>query len=330
MKTFDLIPSDQWPDYDLKITLKPCFRCNHKCWFCEEYDNKTKVWSKDQCDIVLDKIKQIPKEKHKIFFYFYGGEPTLSKHWEYIQYELIKTLHDRELYLQTQTNLSLSTSRLTKFLQNTTDLDHVIDICSSYHLGKQDIHEFINKLEICEKYNALGLCFFSTELPKRQQCIDEFNMLIDRFDDKIKLRFTETEALVDKNIPGYEEFIDDAYLVGNDRGKSLEFRYWLREFPEWRSHFESGWDFKVDDEVYNFSEVSGYNIHKKFRLMKCECGTKGVVIDHNLYTYHCNDDYYSNINKTHITDVNFNTYLKKNVRCLNNACYDGLDFKKYR
>ena len=61
IKSFELVKTNDWPDYDLKITLKPSFRCNHKCWFCTEYSNKTKTWTIEQCDQVLKKLK----EKHK-------------------------------------------------------------------------------------------------------------------------------------------------------------------------------------------------------------------------------------------------------------------------
>ena len=64
--------------------------------------------------------------------------------------------------------------------------------------------------------------------------------------------------------------------------------------------------------------------------MKCACGLKNIVIDHNLKIYHCNDDFYNNINITDIRDLDLNTYLNKYVRCLNNACYDGLDHKKIK
>ena len=333
MNRFEIIKTTGWPEYDLKVTLKPCFRCNHKCWFCEEYDNNTKVWSKEQCDIVLDKLKNIPKENKRIFFYFYGGEPTLTKHWEYLNYNLLEIFSDRELYIQTQTNLSLTYNRLHNFFEKVKNLindRHVVNICSSYHLDKQSVDDFISKMKLCDEYDCLGLCFFSTEIPKHEQCVSEFKRLLSVFPDKIKLRFTETENLVNKNIPGYEKYLEDDYLIGTDKGKSMEFRYWLNLYPEWRVYFEKEWNFSVDGETYNFSEVSGNNIHKKFKYMKCQCGTKGMVIDHNLYAYHCNDDYYRSINSTRLQDVNMETYFARDVRCLNSACYDGLDFIKYK
>jgi len=268
---------------------------------------------------VLCKLSELPTDKAKLFFYFYGGEPTLSREWEYLQYKLVEMFPERELYIQTQTNLSLNSDRLERFLININKLKkrkHVVDICSSYHLNKQHVDDFISKLHICKQYGSLGLCFFSTELPVREQCISEFNKLTSQFSDKIKLRFTETANLVEKNLPGYREYLDDAYLVGDDKGKSLEYRYWLREKPEWRQYFEPGWNFNVDGEVYNFSEVSGKNIHMKFKYMKCECGSKNIVIDHNLRVYHCNDDFYNKINITKLSDLDMNTYLRKDVRCL--------------
>ena len=332
INSFELIKTDEWPEYDLKVTLKPCFKCNHKCWFCNEYDNKTKTWTKEDCDLVLDKLKNIPKYKQKIFFYFYGGEPTMSKYWEYLNFKLIELFPEKELFIQTQSNMSLRIDRLENFLKKINDIkqkNHTIDICSSYHLDKQKISKFIEKMYICKKYNSLGLCFFSTELPKKEQTLKELYEIVKHFPDKLKMRFTETHNLQFLKIPGYEEYLKDKYLLGNDNGKSLEFRYWLKYYPNLKKYFEQGWNFKVNDEIYNFSEVSGYNIHKKFKFMKCDCGIKNIVIDHDLNVFHCNDDFYNKINITKLKDLNLSTYLLKAVRCLNNHCYDGLDHKKY-
>ena len=331
MKSFKQIKTKEWFDYDLKITIKPCFKCNHECWFCSEYDNSTPVWTKEHCDMVVDKLTTIPEDRRKIFIYFYGGEPTLSQHWEYLHERIIDILHDRVLFIQTQTNLSLTKHRLEKFLKNITALKcdhHTIDICSSYHIDKQSVSDFIEKMSVCDDYNCLGLCFYSTEIPKHEKCVEEFNCLLRSYPDKVKLRFTETNNLVNKNVPGYEHLLTDQYLVGNDKGKSLEYRYWLREYPEWRKYFKRGWNFDVDGDVYNFSDVSGKNIHMKFKYMKCECGTKNIVIDHLLNVFHCNDDFYNNINSMKLLDINLPEYISRDVRCMNSACYDGLDFYK--
>jgi organic radical activating enzyme len=331
VKSFEIIPHPDWFDYDLKVTLKPSFKCNHQCWFCTEYDNSTKSWTKEQCDLVLEKLQDIPSNKKRIFFYFYGGEPTLSKHWEYLNYRLVEIFHDRELFIQTQTNLSLGTKRLEQFLQQINSIksdSHKIDICSSYHLNKQSVHEFIEKMHICNRYNALGFCFFSTELLHKEQTLEEIRAIIEAYPPKLKMRFTEIYNLQYRNIPEYAEYIKDPYLLGDDHGKSLEFRYWLKYYPELRQYFEKAWDFKVNDQIFNFSEVSAYNIHMKFKFMKCECGVKNMVIDHNLKVYHCNDDFYNNRNITNLLDIDIKTYLNRYVRCLNNACYDGLDHRK--
>jgi MoaA/NifB/PqqE/SkfB family radical SAM enzyme len=331
IKSFEIIPHSDWFDYDLKVTLKPTFKCNHRCWFCTEYDNSTESWTKEQCDAVLEKLKEIPNNKKKIFFYFYGGEPTLSRYWEYLNYRLVEIFHNRELFIQTQTNLSLNKNRLELFLDTINGLKskkHIIDICSSYHLNKQNVEDFIEKMHICNRYNALGFCFFSTELKHKEQTLDECLKIVKEFPNKLKMRFTEIYNLQYRNIPEYSEYIKDPYLLGDDHGKSLEFRYWLKYYPELRQYFEKAWDFKVNDQIFNFSEVSAYNIHMKFKFMKCECGVKNMVIDHNLNVYHCNDDFYNNRNITNLSDLNLECYLNKLVRCLNNACYDGLDHRK--
>lgn len=332
IQTFELIPHAEWFSYDLKVTLKPSFKCNHKCWFCNEYDNATKTWTLEQCDAVLEKLKSIPPEKKRIFFYFYGGEPTLSKYWEYLNYKLVELFHDRELFIQTHTNFSLSPKRLSEFLKNISTLkksNHTIDICNSYHLGKQNVNDYIEKMNICNNYGALGFCFFSTELPKKQQMLEEFFKIAEVYPDKLKIKFTEIHNLIHLNLAEYKEYLNDEYLVGEDNGKSLEFRYWLKYHPELKEYFEDGWYFKINDKMtLNYCEVKGYNIHKNFKFMKCACGTQNMVIDHDLKVYHCNDDFYNNRNITDLKELDMNTYFNKLVRCLNNACYDGLDHKK--
>ena len=334
IQKFKLIETDMFPKYDLKVTLKPCFRCNHNCWFCNEYDNKTHMWTKDECDEVLHKLCRIPKDKRKIFFYFYGGEPTLTPHWEYLQFQLVRYFADCELFIQTQTNLSISEERLEAFLTEINrrkQRHHQVDICSSYHLGKQPVDTFIDKMRICDNYNALGLCFFSTEVIKEDQFIREFYQIVDCYPDKVKLKFTQLDGLADRNtIKGYETLLEDDYLKGHDEGESLEYRYFMRKYPEFKQYLEEGWNFEVDESTVNYSEVKERGIYRQFKYMKCKCGTKNIVIDHNLKVYHCNDYYYSQINPTDLAVVDFRKFLKSDITCLNHKCTDGLDHVKYR
>lgn len=328
IQNFKLIKTSEYPTYDLKITLKPCFRCNHNCWFCHEYDNKTSMWTKDDCDLVIERLKDIPKDKTKLFFYLYGGEPTLSEHWEYLNYKILETFSDRDLFVQTQTNLSLDESRLKTFCKNVRGAP--VDICSSYHLDKQLVGEFISKMDICNSYDVLGLCFVSTEIRKEKQFIREFYKIASTYPKKTKLKFTQLENLINTRVPKYRELLRDEYLRGNDKGESLEYRYFMRKYPDFKNYLEEGWNFNVDGTALNYSEVKEQGIYRQFKFMKCECGTKNLVIDHNLKVYHCNDYYYSQIEPTDIRDINFSEYTKRNIRCLNHKCTDGLDHTKYR
>jgi organic radical activating enzyme len=334
IESFEIIKTGEWPEYDLKITLKPSFRCNHKCWFCTEYSNKTKTWTKDQCDQVLVKLKEIPKDRKKIFFYFYGGEPTLSEHWEYLNYKIVEMFPEKELFIQTHTNLSLSKKRLETFLKKINKIkqpNHIVNICNSYHIDKQPVELYIEKMDICNEYNSLGYCFFSTEIPKKKKMLKELYSIIEKYPDKLVMKFTEIENLAIKHYEGYEELKKDKYLIGNDGGKSLEYRYWMKYHPELRNYFEEGWNFLINDnKIVNYSDVKGNNIHKKFKHMKCSAGKKNIVIDHNLFVYRCNDYNYKNLKQLKLSELNFKNYLNKCEICLLNACFDGLDFKKVK
>lgn len=339
MNKFNLVPSDEWFDYDLKITLKPCFKCNQRCWFCNEWDNDTTTWSANQCELVLNKLSNIPENKQKIFIYMYGGEPTLSKQWEYIQYRLIEMYQDRELFIQTQTNMSLGEKRLSNFLAHAHEIKnrekHTIDICSSYHLNKQDVRIFYDKMKICDEYGSLGLCFFNTEIQFEYKTLREFMFLAKRFPERMKLRFTQLEDLTSNinNMPSarreiYENLLKDQYLHGDDNGESLEYRYFIRKYPRLDKYLESNWIFQVDDDIISYNEILSQSIYRKFKYMKCSAGTDSVVIDHNLQVYRCNDYYYNNIQPIHVTELNLAYYLSKPVRCLSCKCADGLDLLK--
>jgi organic radical activating enzyme len=333
MKRFELIPNKDWVKYDLKITLKPSFRCNQKCWFCNEYDNNTKMWTQDMCDAVLDKLTQIPTDKKRLFIYMYGGEPTLSKYWEHLQLQIVQKFKDRELFIQTQTNMSLGKRRLSRFLKeinNTKQSHHVVDICSSYHLGKQRVEDYLQKMDICSEHNALGLCHFSTEIEKEDQFLTEFSTIAAQYPDKLKIKFTQLENLVKTTNPIYTELLKDDYLRGSDNGESLEFRYFMQKYPELERYLEHSWSFNVDGEVLNYSDIKERGIYRMFKYMKCQAGRKNVVIDHNLKVYRCNDYYYSQIDPIDLSDLNFTEFLLQDVRCLNCKCTDGLDHIKYK
>ena len=321
MNLFELIPTDEYPTFDFKVTLKPSFRCNQACWFCTEYDNNSYEWSKVDCNKVLDKLDNVLKPYQSIFIYFYGGEPTLSKYYEYLHYEITRRHKHKKLFIQTQTNGSMETERLKTFL-NTLELydGHTLDISTSVHLNKQKIENLIDKLKILREYNVLGNIFPSTEYLHEEQFIEELKLMIQEFDNKVKIKFTEIGLGVINS--------REAQLYPLDQGdiKSFEFRYFTQKYPFLLNHLEEGFNFQVDDKVVNYSIVKAKDIHKQVRFMKCECGTKNLVIDHNLKMYRCNDDFYNNVG---IQDISEDIVIK-NKYCLNKACYDGLEFKKWK
>lgn len=332
MKSFELIPSRAFPQYDVKITLKPSYRCNQKCWYCPEYDNKSQLWTDDSCEAVIDKLSNLPDRFKNVFIYMYGGEPTLSPHWEYIQMRLSEMYIERNVFFQTQTNMSIKPERLDKFLLNFNQLKpdtHIMDICSSYHLGKQHVDQYIDKMKICESHGSLGLCHFSTEIPRELQTLEEFNKLESAFPGMCKLKFTVIPNLTIRRLPGYTHLFDDEYLVGDDKGEYMEYRYFMRKYPHLERYLEHGWTFNVDGEEMNYTDVVNRKIYKQFKYKKCTAGSKGVVIDHNLLVYHCNDDFEMGINSTELSEVDLETYLNRDSICLNCSCWDGLDFKKY-
>jgi hypothetical protein len=229
---------------------------------------------------------------------------------------------DKELFIQTQTNLSIDNTRLISFLDSINNVSinstkHKIDICSSYHLNKQNVNDFVKTLKILDKYNVMGLVFINTDYLNEEQFIEEFKILLKHFPNKIKLRFTEIQP----DSPKRSLYPETKNL------KSFEYFYFVEKY-DFQQYFEEGFNFMVNDKLYNFSEISALDIHKHFRFMKCDCFVKNIVIDHNLKVYHCNDDFKNNINVHDISDVN-SSFFKKSF-CLNKACYDGLEFRKYR
>lgn len=329
INSFELIPTSLYPEFDIKITLKPSYRCNQNCWFCEEYDNDSSDWNQEQTDNVLEFINKIFKLNtgKKFFIYLYGGEPTLSKEWERIQKSIFKNNPTEEIFIQTQTNLSINRRRLRTFLEEIREVQsakHKIDICSSYHLKKQRKDIFLEKMNICAEYGVLGLCFFNTDFLDEDQFIEEFNYIADHHPNTVKLRFTEVGKGVEDTVEGSKYPRDQGGI------KSFEFRYFMNKYPHFKDFFEDGFNFNVNGSKMNFSEVSANDIHKKFRHMKCEAGTKNLVIDNNLMTYQCNDDFKNKILFTKLDELIPEELFKKLKYCLNKECYDGLEFNKSR
>ncbi|EAL2698631.1 hypothetical protein AZ702_09015, partial [Campylobacter coli] len=52
---------------DLKITLKPTYKCNQMCSFCCEYDNSFPEWDRSTITRLIDKLKDTPDRFQKIF-----------------------------------------------------------------------------------------------------------------------------------------------------------------------------------------------------------------------------------------------------------------------
>lgn len=240
--------------YDMKVMMQPSYKCNQNCWFCQEWDNTSKIWTKDDCDKVLSKLEKMPEDKKSIYFLFHGGEPTLCRHWEYFHYRLVDIWKDRELFIQTQTNLSMNKKRLEKFLDKIHEIKpshHVIDISSSYHIGKQNVDDFIEKMKIYQKYVGFGPCSFTAELiHKEKQTLYEYNKLVDSMPPgKIWWRpvvvndvedvFERGDAGMGRMLPDnefrrYKELLesDREYYAGKKNGATIEYKYMLRHFPE--------------------------------------------------------------------------------------------------
>lgn len=257
--------------FDFKIMLQCSYRCNHGCWFCNEWDNKTNLWSRDQCDLVIDKLRHVPTYKNKIYVLFYGGEPTLNEHWEYMHHRLVEIFTERELLIQTQTNLSIDSVRLNNFL---TDINkekqphHVIDISSSYHIGKQPVEEFIEKMDILQPHVGFGSCMFGSELIcKEQQTLHEFETLNNRYPGKVCYRHTVVnDPSVVFNKKGFERYKAVAAELGLNMSESqdIEYKYLKQNFPELVPRYHPfGYDIIPNTNImaptscwYNFNRVA--------------------------------------------------------------------------
>lgn len=319
---FNLIKDSNYIKFDLKITLKPSFRCNQSCWFCTEYNNNSHMWKSKDCFDVIDALKKIIKPNMKIFFYFYGGEPTLSKFWEQLHVMIINEFYDNFLFIQTQTNLSLNIDRLRSFansISNISGPNHKIEICSSYHPFKQDANDFVEKMKVLDLADMLGYCFFSTDLTDEKKMMTEFDIINDIFPHKLKFRFTEI----------HQNYVPQNYPIMY-KGKNTEYNYMIDKYgiDFLNKYIEDEFIFETHDNEYNFNEVLNQD-KNEFQLYKCECYTKNLVIDHNLNVYHCNDDFKNNFRIYKLEDICSN-FISKNSFCLNKKCYDGLEFKKWK
>ena len=187
------------------------------------------------------------------------------------------------------------------------------------------------RAEVLQK--ELGIFCFAdliNHYPFRYVDRSKFYKISEIYPDKLKLKFTRIPNIMKIKRPIYTKLLKDDYLRGNDSGEALEYRYFLRKYPELEKYMEHSWTFNVDGNHLNYSEVKSRAIHYKFKYMKCLAGRKSIVIDENLNAYRCNDYYYSKIQPIHISKLNFIEFLSKDIRCLSCKCTDGFDHMKYK
>lgn len=243
---------------DMHVMLQTSYNCNHRCWFCTEWSSNGKSWTKSECDLVVDKLTQLPPEKNKIFIQFHGGEPTLCDHWEYIQYELVDRLKDRELFIQTQTNLSLSKDRLANYLDEIhkrRQKHHVIDINGSYHLGKQHINEYVEKMKMLTPRVAFGGVQFVGEIMCREEkTINEYNILENSFPGQICYRHVVVNQPGKTSIKNRYKTFSETDNTGNRT--NIEYRYTVQNFPELLSrYYPHGWLLRFNTNMYSADSI---------------------------------------------------------------------------
>jgi len=291
MNIFKHIKHPSYPDFQSKVTIIPSYKCNQMCSFCDEYDNKA-------TDLSLDNFYNLFQHlnPNKLWAYFYGGEPTINKHWEEMNYAMGDFI--KEGWIQTQSNLSIKQGRLEKFCENYKS-SVPLEICSSYHLGKQDVKDFIEKALILKDYGMLGYIFVSSEISKEEQFIEEFSELNLYFSSKVKTRWTET--------------LESTYK---------ERQHFINKYPWLFNYQEPGFNFSIDNEFTTYDDVRTKELFKDFKLMKCECGSKNLVLDHSGNLYYCMHDFKEGFRP--LTQVK-----REDTFCLHKACSDGLEFTKY-
>ena len=224
--------------YDIRIMLQCSYKCNHMCWFCDEWDNKTgNSWSIDECDIVLDKISNLPESYKNVYILFYGGEPTLCKHWEYMHFKIFEIFKDRNVLIQTQSNMSLNIDRLKSFtrLANHYIPDNIyFDVCGSYHIGKQTPERFIEKMNIVSDEALFGKISYAGEIINNlDQTLKEYDYISTNY---IKnLIYLRTVAVEQYKINVSKKYLD--VISSSNKYKSagpiVDFHYLYDNYREY-------------------------------------------------------------------------------------------------
>ncbi len=311
MKKFELHGEYQH-NFDYKITLKPTDKCNQKCWFCNEYNNQSNDWTLSDTNKVIQKINDIifnlkkQKPNYIIYIYFYGGEPTLFKYWEYMNKEILKIDADnnkRLMVIQTQTNLSLSYNRLSNFLHSFKNNEkNRIELCSSYHVGYQKVQEFKQKLDLLDKHNANTFCFFSTDHTQESLMLSDLDYLKN---NSIIIRYTLHDK-ISRNYD-YTKYSKHKLFIGKN---------------EEQFNFDIITDNNIKS-IINYKDVMFLRMNS-FENMKCDCTKRNLIIDNNLLCYSCMD-----YQKKSMIGVSLDNYkISDYMICEIKECYNGLEFKK--
>jgi organic radical activating enzyme len=290
----ELTVGDVLDIYDIRIMLQCSYKCNHMCWFCDEWDNKEgRSWSLDDCDLVVEKLEQLPEQYKNIYILMYGGEPTLCKHWEYLHFEIYKALKGRNVLIQTQSNMSINHNRLKSFTDNLTHQlqdNHSFDICGSYHLNKQQPQEFIDKMFTISEVALYGGVSYSGEIIKNtEQSISEYEYIQKNYkDDRI---FFRTLAVNNRDVLSSKRYRD--VIASNSTYKSagpvIDFHYM---YDNYRDYIQEYLPFGYNLPIINKKQTIWDNIYLSLTYKNMASTLRSFKHNRSLNLYQYLDENY--------------------------------------
>ena len=279
------------------VQLKPTDHCNFKCSYCYVYDNAQIEMDEVMANKYIDILDSLNIKQSKIFFYIYGGEPTMnSKLISIINLFLkSKTFRSKKIQILLQTNGLYWDTKT--FLKNISELKKVVDIQVniSYHA------EFANDIQLLKTIRTL---LDIDAFDKLSYMITKKNLKV----DILKLRiFQDAGVPLDaKTIFQESQYFSDKHLNLSDLNSK-----------QYKVKFENG-------EIYTTSEgIARLNL-QNFNKCVCHSGLTTLVFSTFGKVFRCDMDEIEKKNVLYDTSSKF--YKKplfdihRNLICNNTFC----------
>jgi len=253
---------------------------------------------------------------YPIRWIFAGAEPTTHPDWINV---IVYLLHDMPHKLLFHTNLDLCYEELRDAGRHLWKLESRIDLRVTYHVGYNEVGDFLERLKCIEQKIGLESIWFMFDPHLEEKSIHDLRVLLDHYPDKCFLRF----------------------IYNRPPNQDMGWKYVLKQYPDLKPYVKpEGYIVTTNNKttVSDFWELDHDGTKDRVKFLWCKCPYHSLYIAHDLKVYYCVR------HKTEMSAPRWDIdpespthrlpqpeeWLQSKVKCLWSNCCGGLKYAKTR